>query len=333
MRRYVFSFTLLALFSCDAASEFLYRWKDESGHVHYSDQVPPEQSKYRRERLNRHGRTVEVLEGAKTPAEIEQEEQLRKLRAEQRRLLAEQRAHDSALLRTFSSEEDMIALLQSKLNAIDGLIKVTEANQARLKAQLKMQKKRAAMLDRNGKKIPKTLIDGVYATQRQIAENRKKIDAHRQEKKRLRNKFEQDIRRFRVLTDANTTDNGAGPKHRKTNAGSDQANEKSIGLVHCANAAHCDKAWALAKSYVARYATTELQIDTDHILMTADPRDETDISLTVSKIPAEASGGRLFLNVRCKESALGQELCTSAKVHNIRAAFRPFIRAGLDSPS
>ncbi len=332
MKRYIFRFTLLALLSCDAAADFVYRWQDESGHVHYSDQVPPEQSKYRRERLNRHGRTVEVLERAKTPAEIEQEEQLRRLRAEQRRLLAEQRAYDSALLRTFRSEEDMTAALQSKLNTIDVLIKIAEANQSRLKAQLEIQEKRAAALDRDGKIIPKKLIDSIRATQRQIADNRKNIDAHNQEKQRLRDKFERDIRRFRALTGANTADNGV-PKHRKTNAESDQAKEKSIGLIHCADAAHCDKAWEVARSYVERYATTELQIDTDHILMTAGPRSETDISLTVSKIPGEASGGRLFLNARCKESALGRELCASAKVHRIRAGFRPFIEAVLDSPS
>ena len=333
MRRYVFSFTLLALFSCDAASDFVYRWKDESGHVHYSDQVPAEQSKYRRERLNRHGRTVEVLERAKTPAEIGQEEQLKKLRAEQRRLLAEQRADDSALLRTFRSEEDMTAALQSKLNTIDVLIKIAEANHSRLKAQLEIQEKRAAALDRNGKRIPKKLIDSIRATQRQIADNHKKIDVHNQEKQRLRDKFERDIRRFRALTVANAAANGAEPKRRTTNAKNDQAKKESIGLIHCTNAAHCDKAWELARSYVERYATTMLQIDTDHILMTADPRSETDISLTVSKIPGEASGGRLFLNVRCKESALGRELCISARVRNIRAGFGPFIEAGLDSPS
>ena len=332
MRRYVFSFTLLALFSCNATADFVYRWKDDSGHVHYSDQVPPAQSKYRRERLNRQGRTVEVMERAKTPAEIEQEEQLKKLHAEQRRLLAEQRAHDSALLRTFRSEEDMTAALRSKLNTIDVLIKITEANQARLKAQLEKQEKRAAALDRNGKRIPKKLIDSIRATQRQIAENRKTIDAHYLEKQRLRDKFARDARRFRALTGANTADDEAGPERRKTNAESDPAKEESIGLIHCANAAHCDKAWELARNYVGRYATTELQIDTDHILMTADPRSEADISLTVSKISGEASGGRLFLNVSCKGSALGRELCTSEKVHRIRAGFRPFIEAGLDSP-
>jgi len=257
MKRYVFSFTLLALFSCDAAADFVYRWKDESGHVHYSDQVPAEQSKYRRERLNRHGRTVEVLERAKTPAEIGQEEQLKKLRAEQRRLLAEQRADDSALLRIFRSEEDMTAALQSKLNTIDVLIKIAEANHSRLNAQLQIQEKRAAVLDRNGKIIPKKLIDSIRATQRQIADNRKKIDVHNQKKQRMRNKFQRDIRRFRALTVANTAANGAEPKRGKTNAKNDQAKkEESIGLIHCANTAHCDKAWELARSYVERYATT-----------------------------------------------------------------------------
>ena len=333
MRRYIFSFTVLALFSSNAVSDLVFRWIDESGHVYYSDQIPPEQSKYRRERLNRHGNAVEVLEGAKTPAELEQEEQLKKLRAEQRRLLAEQRARDSALLRTFRTEEDMTAVLQSKLNTIDVLIRIAEANQSRLKAQLDAQEKRAATLDRNGKKIPKKLRDGIRSTQRQIADNRKKIDAHNHDKQRLRDKFERDIRRFRALTGTTTANGAADPARRKTDTENDQKKEQSIGLVHCASAAHCDKAWRLARSYVERYATTELQIDTDHILMTADPRSETDIGLTVSKIPGEASAGRLFLNVRCKESALGRELCTSSKVRNIRAGFRPFIEAALNSPS
>jgi hypothetical protein len=62
--------------------------------------------------------------------------------------------------------------------------------------------------------------------------------------------------------------------------------------------------------------------------MTARPRRNEDLSLTVSRQDSTEGGGeRIFLDVQCRDTALGAEFCTSERVENIRAGFKPLLSA------
>jgi hypothetical protein len=73
-----------------------------------------------------------------------------------------------------------------------------------------------------------------------------------------------------------------------------------------------------------------VQIDADRIFMTAPPKRNQALSLTVSRVPLQQEGGgeRIFLDVQCRETALGQEFCRSEQVAKLRAGFRPLLLAG-----
>lgn len=294
----------------------VFRWIDKDGQVYYSDQVPPRYSKYSRSELNKSGMTVKVIEGAKSREQIAKENQLKSLRKEKQRLLVKQREHDSALLRTFRNQAEIRETLAGKLSTVDLLIHITNSIIQKFQSQLKKQEKKAAYFEKNGKPLPKKLLKQIDTTRKQIANNKEKIKLQELEKQRLSKKYENDIERFAELVNQHTKKKSLV----KNNFG------KGISLFRCLNKSACDSAWQDALSYVEKFATTKITINNDKIIYTADPIIDSDISLSVSKLLNKNQGyGQLFLDIRCKRSSIGEELCASKKVEHIREGFKPYI--------
>ncbi|OQX34045.1 MAG: hypothetical protein B0D96_10310, partial [Candidatus Sedimenticola endophacoides] len=194
---------LLGLLLCAAPDHSeaskLYRWVDDEGTVHYTDQVPPEQSRRARTQLNERGMEVEHTEKARTPEQILQEQELQRLRAEQERLRAEQRAKDQVLLRTFRTEEDIRHALEGKLTAVDVMIQITRSNIRRAKVKLSEMQGDAATLERQGRPVSPQLQGNIETTREQIQEGYDTILGLEQQKSAISAKFTADQERFRIL--------------------------------------------------------------------------------------------------------------------------------------
>lgn len=306
----------------------LYRWVDQNGKVHYSDTIPAEAARqerviYDKTRLRR----LEVVKKPKTPEELAREARLAQLRREQQKLLEEQLLRDQALLRTYRTEEDLKLALKGQINTIDARIKVLEANIKRLRSLLQAKIAKAATIERNGRMVPKAISDDIAALRRQIHQSETKIANERRAKAKLKRKFAADLQRFRNLQRhfQNTARTVATTRPDSQSSGKE---EVILSVVHCRPDSDCDRAWQLARIYVQTHATTPIFIDSDTIIHTQDPRRDEDIALTVARIRGKDSD-TLFLDVRCKLSSLGQELCHSDKIRQIRSAFPEFIQAGL----
>ncbi len=312
------AFLLLAQ-SYSAEAKQLYRWTDDKGKVHYSDVIPPKESKYGRSRLSEKGITVEEISAAKTKQQLDQEKRLAVLRAEKQKIIAEQLANDRVLLRTFRNTDEIQMTLEGKEQTLNLLSRLTQDNIKRLKEQLSQQQKRAAGMERNGLNVPKKLLTEINATHRQIRENENKIAAHEIEKARLRGKFERDKARFLALQKQFKNSS------KKTTSVDPQA---IVSIVECKNGHACNKAWLWAKRYINQHATTPLQIETDTILMTQKPVIDQDLSLTVTLIRGrQEQATQLFLDAECKPSRIGQELCGSPKVQKILSGFSSFVNS------
>ncbi len=312
----------------DAAT---YRWVDEKGMVHYSDRVPPEEAKRRRSKLDSEGREVEVVEGAKSPEQIESENRLKQLRLDQERILAEQRDRDVALLRTYRSEEEIDLALQGKLNMLDSLIKVTEANRQRQQALLEGQEKRAADLEKKRQAVPKVLRDAIESARKQIVQQDEKIRRIEAEKASISDSFAKTKARFKSINDPKLGLGGYQAWLESQNfADKSDTGEVVVSAVDCAAGAMCDKAWRLARAYVLE-RTGALAIDNDRVLQTATPRDEREFMITVTRITRKTEN-ILFLDIRCRPSTVGEALCASSEVRQIRTGFKPYVEAGLASP-
>jgi hypothetical protein len=314
------------LFLCGsqyAQAKKMYKWVDEHGETKFSDQVPPEEAQYRRESLNEKGRVVEVTEEEKTKEQQAIANRLAALKKAQEKIIAQQAANDKVLLSTFRNLKDMEASLYATMQSLDAQRNVAQGNLKRVESQLETQQKKAAELERNGKKVPKAALDEIKQTEAQIQVAYAEINKQIEKKNRTKAEFEANIERFKFLTQTDTDPSKAADKTAQANIADE------IGLYACENDALCAKAWASAHDFIKANATTPIDTDTDKLIMGRAPANDNDLSLSVSKIQEENKKQQLFLDIHCRESSLGIELCASQKVRDIRSAFRPFIESAV----
>lgn len=310
----------LALLTGSVAAAKLYRWVDDDGNVHYSDKVPPKAMQREHTRLNERGITVERQEPVKSEAERAREDEVARLRAEQQRLADEQKARDAALLRTFRTEDDIVLTRDGKLAAVDAQIQLGQSNIKRLKRQLAGMQSNAAKMEKQGRKLSPNQQRDIDTTQAQIEDAYAAILRRERDKAQITTAYAADLKRFRELR--NLSNDSAAPAPR------DRPAVFLDTLVTCRSKPDCDAAWAKARNYARQHTTTAVQMDSDRILVTAPPRRNDDLSLTVSRVALHdgSEGERIFLDVQCRDTALGQEFCGSDKVETIRAGFKPLLQ-------
>ncbi|CAL1239295.1 DUF4124 domain-containing protein [Candidatus Methylocalor cossyra] len=314
------------LLGVDAVRADTYRWVDDQGVTHYSDQVPPDQAKQRRFKLSPQARELAVIEAAKSAEELQRERQLQLLRSQQEKLLAEQRAQDLALLRSYRSEDEMRRTLDGKLATLDTLIKVAEANRERQQAALASQERQAADLERAGQPVSSELRELMAATRRQVAELDEKVRHFQAEKTALRERFARDMARYRALSGAQAS---PSPSRMMVTGDAEHGAGEPISAIACAVGPVCDQAWALAKAYLLQHAAPTLALETARILQTPPPANDQEFEVTVTRIGSGQAEDILFLDLRCRPSPAGEALCASPRARSLRGGFKGFIEAGL----
>ena len=317
MRPRILFLLLVAAFPAQAR---LYKWVDEQGNVHYTDRVPPEIVERERAELDQRGMTVKKTEAAKTAEEIAREKQLEELRAEQKRVEAEQRALDEVLLRTFRSEDDIVMARDGKVASIDTQIDVTRGTIAKQQDRLTEMQRHAADLERQGKPLAQKQVDEMAGLRSHIEENYAAIVRNEQARQTIIEKHDRDLRRFRQLRTPEKAEQAA-PLAKSRAALLDT-------VVTCTDAAQCERFWEKAEAYVRANAATLVRMTGKSILATAPPQDDAEFSLTLSRLPdKDGSGVRLFLDLQCRETTQGREFCAGPRVTKVREGFRAAITA------
>jgi hypothetical protein len=299
----------------------MYRWTDDQGNTFFSDQVPPEQVQYQRDSLSKKGRVIEKTERAKTKEQIAQDKRLAELRREQEKLIANQRMRDKALLSTFHSKEDLNTALNAKLQTLNTEQKVIAGNLEQLKGLLAWQQKQAAAAERNGKKVSSRELADMKATQEQIRSTELSSLTIDDKKIQVTLEYKADIDRFLYLTESKAS--------TPANKIASIVEANKLGLFYCNNDHQCNKAWEIGHKFVRNYSTTPPDIYNDKLIMNRPPAKDSDLSLSLSKIALTDEDYQLFLDIRCRDSSQGRELCASQTVSTIRSSFRPYINNAL----
>lgn len=99
----------------------LYRWVDDKGEVHYTDQLPPEHADKSRVRLSEQGIAVEV-KPAPTQEKPEKAKEEERRRAEEERRKAERLAEDRRLLQSYRTVEELELARNGQIAIIEALI-------------------------------------------------------------------------------------------------------------------------------------------------------------------------------------------------------------------
>jgi hypothetical protein len=301
------------LFSAHCEARF-YRWVDEQGGVHYTDKIPPGQVDNGHTALSQEGVPLETVAPAQTPEEILRERELKRLRAEQERLLEQQRAADRVLLSSFRSVDDLVMARDGKLAAVDVFIGVARSNIRREQERLAQLRSEAADLERSGEPIPPHLEEGMAKSERAIREAYSSIVERERQKESIRAEFERDHKRFLQLK-AIPEDSAKVP--------ADQSRPALGNLVTCTGQAQCGRLWEQAARYVREHATTPVQLLGRNILITASPKTSEDLSLALSLIQDEGEEtASLFLDMQCKNPGSTDLDCKDERVQRILDGFR-----------
>lgn len=200
-RKICYLLVLPALLTATTAlAERMYKWVDENGQVHYTNQLPPEASKQERRVINNQGRTLKVYRAPRTAEEKAEDKRLAELEARKEKLREQRRIHDRSLLATYSSQEDMLLARDGKLSSIESLIQLTDSRITSMQERLLLLSDEAAEYERSGKQLPAPLQQQIRNLREQISKN-KEFSADKQlEMEDIRQQFDTDIKRFNELT-------------------------------------------------------------------------------------------------------------------------------------
>lgn len=190
---------VLALGALSAAGQKLYKWVDDDGNVHYSDQVPPDHVDQAREQLNEQGIVVERVDRAKTEAEIAAEKAARAAAIAEAQRRAEQERADRALLAQYASEQDILRARDQRIDALERSIQAAEAYMAGQRKGLAQLLERAANNERQGRPISEALQSSIDSTREQIAEQSAFVDEKEAEKAEIAAFYEQELARYREV--------------------------------------------------------------------------------------------------------------------------------------
>lgn len=304
----------------------LYRLVDQYGNTLFSDQVPPEQAQDRRELLSPTGRVVEITERAKSKEQLELEKHLEELRKEEEKLIARQRVHDNALLSTYHSKEEIDMALKIKMQFFDNERSMLQNRMNEAVRQLQEQQKQAASFERAGETIPQKLLDNMKLSERNIEEIKSAMIINKDKQMLAKNELSADIERFLFLTQSVKKESPLAslPSLKQANA---------LGLFYCENDHQCNKAWEIARKFVNKHSTTQPDVYNERLIMNRPPAKDTDISLSLSRIAVTDNDYQLFLDIHCQNSAIGEELCSSPRIKELRTMFRAFVNDELSRES
>lgn len=199
--RFLLSSSLSALlaFSTLPVQAELFKWTDENGKVHYSDKVPPNQSRHQRDVLNEQGMTVKKVEAARTAEQLKEDEKQARLLEEQKRKDKKQAAYDKMLLDSYLNEEGLIDTRDAKISAIENIIRASNITLKSQEQRLMELRKKAADHERGSKSVPETVLNQIYNVKDQIQKTHDYIARKQIEQKETRNKYDEDIQRYRAL--------------------------------------------------------------------------------------------------------------------------------------
>jgi len=306
---------ILAFASNTVSAKKLYKWIDENGNAYYSDKIPPKANKSSHSLLNKSGRTIEFKGEAKTDEEYEKERETERLRKQQQLVIEQQKEKDKVLLKTFRSEDDLILARDGKIASIDNFITITKGNIKRFQSQLTAMQSQAANLEKSGKPIGAKFNEDIEQLKRQINNSYASIVAREQTKDEIRFTYNNDIERFRTLKHINST----------TSIESKDDEKAKLNTVYqCPDQTTCNKAWLKAVEYVKKHSTTRLQLNGERLYMMRAPSEDTDISLTITRIKnKKTQQEKIFLDQQCRNSKAGEEFCSSKKIQDIKLNFIP----------
>lgn len=175
----------------------MYRWVDSNGRVQYSDTLPTTYQKSGAAELSKQG---QVIKRTASESERAAEAAAKAEQAKQKLAADEQARLDRALTSTYTTEAEIDLARDRALAHHDLAIKSAESRIKVVSTNLKDLKARTVPFTRSKKPIPPNLqmqVDQISAERRELYRT---IVKNREAMAQVRQRYEADKQRFRLLT-------------------------------------------------------------------------------------------------------------------------------------
>ena len=188
-----------ATFTAEAQQR--YRWVDDNGTTRISDRIPPNAADKRVEVLNARGMVVRVIEPKRELSEEELAAQVAERAAEESAKVAaaERVRRDRMLLDMYTSVDDLIRSRDNRVSALDAQILVSRDAVDAHQAHLTNLEEQAAEHVAAGREVPPAIAKNIEATRAELEASRAFMEKRVKEQADIREQFEADIARFKVL--------------------------------------------------------------------------------------------------------------------------------------
>lgn len=189
---------LSAIFVASAQAG-MYRWVDENGAVHYGDKVPARYLKNEHQELNEQGTTVKKHDRAMTADERAEKKQQE---AQRKRLENEKRAQalrDRVLTDTYTTERDLIAAKDARLDAIDSQLQLSKDIIESSKVKVDKTAELIERIKASGKMVPESTYAKLEREKLQLATQQGVQQGHQIKRDEVIVQFDGYIIRFREL--------------------------------------------------------------------------------------------------------------------------------------
>ena len=156
-----------------------YKWKDAQGSLHFSDTLPPEALQVGYDVVNPQGVVVRHVDRPRTAEERKADALATAAQAETKQRIAAAAAADHQLLATYPTENDLAAVHQDRLDAIDKALSNIRVSLADQEKGLDEQLAHAATFERDGKVVPASVRQQIETLRKTIA-NQNAFILHRE---------------------------------------------------------------------------------------------------------------------------------------------------------
>jgi hypothetical protein len=180
----------------------MYKWVDEKGVVHYSDQLPPEAINKNRVELNPQGIPINKTERPATPEQLRAKEQDEARARQVERQQEEIARRDRALVASYTTEKDIDLARDRALRTIEAVVQSAEAYAMQLKARgAEAEAKKASFA---GKPVPPALERELESIASETARQTDLVARKKKEAEAVKAKYDADKQRWRELVAAKT---------------------------------------------------------------------------------------------------------------------------------
>ncbi|MCK0106944.1 DUF4124 domain-containing protein [Marinobacter sp. S0848L] len=179
----------------------MYRYTDDNGQLVISNTIPQEATKRGYQIISDSGRVIETIAPAPTAEELAAREAAKERKQQQEAQLEQ----DRLLLKRFSHPDQAVRAMHRKVQELEGLIALKRGNISVLTSQLDNEQRRAAEMERAGRKVPDATLKKIYRLEGQVRDIEREIVAQRLEIDAVAKRFISDIERLEEITGSERT--------------------------------------------------------------------------------------------------------------------------------